>query len=304
MRDLPFFKQADLLLRLLPYVNEDEDFALHGGTAINFFVRDLPRLSVDIDLTYLPIESRDETLSNITRKLHKMAKRFRGAFPGIQVDEKKDRQGNVSKLIVNYEKALVKIEPNPIIRGSVFSVEERDLVKRAEKEFEKFVSVRTLPVNALYGGKICAALDRQHPRDLFDIKLLLDNEGFNSEVRKAFLVYLISSNRPMNELLNPARKKERKIFENEFAGMSLDPVTYEELEKVREQLIREVNAGLTENERKFLLSFKEGNPDWSLLGIADVENLPAVQWKLTNLSKMDREKHVEAAQKLKRVLKL
>lgn len=304
MRDLPFFKQADLLLRLLPYVNEDEDFALHGGTAINFFVRDLPRLSVDIDLTYLPIESRDETLSNITKKLHKMAKRFRGVFPGIHAGEKEDGQGNVVKLIVNYEKALVKIEPNPIIRGSVFPVEERDLIKRAEKEFEKFVSVRTLPVNALYGGKICAALDRQHPRDLFDIKLLFDNEGFNPEIRKAFLVYLISSNRPVNELLNPARKDERKIFENEFAGMSLDPVTWEELEKARERLIREVNNGLTGKDRKFLLSFKEGKPDWSLMGVPDVEKLPAVQWKLTNLAKMDRKKHAEAVDELKRVLKL
>ena len=103
MKNLPFFKQADLMLRLLSYVNEEKSFALHGGTAINFFVRDLPRLSVDIDLTYLPIEPRDETLANITKMLRKMAKRFRGAFPGIQVDEKEDREGNVSKLLVNYE---------------------------------------------------------------------------------------------------------------------------------------------------------------------------------------------------------
>jgi len=304
MKELPFFKQADLILRLLPYVNEDEAFALHGGTAINFFVRDLPRLSVDIDLTYLPIEPRDETLTNITKKLRKMSKRFRAAFPGMQVDEKEDGHGNVAKLIVIYEKALAKIEPNPIIRGSVFQVEERDLVKRAEKTFKKFVSVRTLPIHALYGGKICAALDRQHPRDLFDIKLLLDNEGFNDDIRKAFLVYLISSNRSMNELLNPARKNGRKIFENEFVGMSLAPVTYAELEAIREQLIRKVNEGLTANDRQFLLTFKQGNPDWGLLNVEQVEQLPAVQWKLTNISKMGRKKHAEAVELLKRVLKL
>jgi len=304
MKNLPFFKQADLMLRLLSYVNEEKSFALHGGTAINFFVRDLPRLSVDIDLTYLPIEPRDETLANITKMLRKMAKRFRGAFPGIQVDEKEDREGNVSKLLVNYEKALVKIEPNLIIRGSVFPVEERDLVKRAEQDFEKFVSVRTLPVHALYGGKICAALDRQHPRDLFDIKLLLENDGLTENIRKAFLVYLISTNRPVNELLNPAHKNERRIFESEFAGMSLAPVTYDELEKVREQLIGMINDGLTGDDRKFLLSFKEGRPDWGLLGVKGVDKLPAVQWKLANLSKMGRKKHTEAVLELKHVLKL
>lgn len=304
MKNATFFKQADLLLRLLPSVNEDKDFALHGGTAINFFVRDLPRLSVDIDLTYLPIESRNKTLENITKKLGEMAGRFRVAFPGIRVDEKMENSGHVLKLIVNYEKALVKIEPNPIIRGSVFLVEERDLVRRAEQEFEKFVSVRTLPVHALYGGKICAALDRQHPRDLFDIKLLLENEGFSAEIRKAFLVYLISSNRPMNELLNPTLKNERKIFEIEFLGMSFIPVNYEDLEKVRAQLIQLIMEGLTNDDRKFLLSFKEGKPDWSLLDVKEADKLPAIQWKLVNLAKMDRKKHTEAILALKRVLKL
>lgn len=304
MKNATFFKQADLLLRLLPSVNEDKDFALHGGTAINFFVRDLPRLSVDIDLTYLPIESRNKTLENITKKLGEMAGRFRVAFPGIRVDEKMENSGHVLKLIVNYEKALVKIEPNPIIRGSVFLVEERDLVRRAEQEFEKFVSVRTLPVHALYGGKICAALDRQHPRDLFDIKLLLENEGFSAEIQKAFLVYLISSNRPMNELLNPTLKNERKIFEIEFLGMSFIPVNYEDLEKVRAQLIQLIMEGLTNDDRKFLLSFKEGKPDWSLLDVKEADKLPAIQWKLVNLAKMDRKKHTEAILALKRVLKL
>jgi len=50
--------QVELLLRVLPYVAKEKVFALKGGTAINLFVRDLPRLSVDIDLTYLPFEDR------------------------------------------------------------------------------------------------------------------------------------------------------------------------------------------------------------------------------------------------------
>jgi hypothetical protein len=303
-KENPFFKQADLLLRVLPHIEKDPDFGLHGGTAINFFVRDMPRLSVDIDLTYLLIESREETLTNITKKLRNLAKKLRNAIPGVRIEEKEDKERNVSKLLVNYQSAIVKIEPNLIIRGSVFSTEERDLSKKAEKTFEKFVSVKTLSFPALYGGKICAALDRQHPRDLFDIKLLFENEGFTDDIRKAFLVYLISSNRPINELLNPMLKDVRKIFENEFAEMALIPVIYEELEQVRKELIKAVKEGFTQEERRFLVSFKEGRPEWGLLDIEGVDKLPAIQWKLTNLAKMDRKKHSQAVDELKKVLEL
>lgn len=300
----PFFRQADLLIRLLPYVAEETAFALHGGTAINFFVRNMPRLSVDIDLTYLPIESRDETIVNVTKKLRGLAKKFRNAFPGIQIEEKEDSLRSIAKLFVNYQNALVKIEPNLIIRGSVFPVEARELSKNAEKNFEKSVSVKTLPVAALYGGKVCAALDRQHPRDLFDVKLLFENEGLSQDIRKAFLVYLISGNRPMHELLNPKLKDGRKIFDGEFSGMTLIPVTYEDLEDVRKKLIQTVSESLTQAERAFLVSFKEGRPDWRQLGIDGVDKLPAVQWKLANLEKMDRDKHIQAVSALKKVLGL
>ncbi len=302
MKDNPFYKQVDLLLKLLPILATEPDFALHGGTAINFFVRDMPRLSVDIDLTYLPIESRDATFTNITKKLRDLAKKFRNAFAGIQISEKEDKQRSISKLFVTHQNALVKIEPNLIIRGSVFPIEERDLSKNAEKKFEKFVSVKTLPLHALYGGKICAALDRQHPRDLFDIKLLLENEGFTENVRKAFLVYLISGNRPMNELLNPMLKDGRKVFENEFLGMTFIPVKYAALEKARKDLIRVIHKDLTDDDRRFLVSFKEGVPQWDLLGIEGVSKLPAVEWKLINLARMDRQKHAKAVAELKEVL--
>jgi hypothetical protein len=46
------------LIRVLPSIAEEACFALKGGTAINLFVRDMPRLSVDIDLTYLPVQPR------------------------------------------------------------------------------------------------------------------------------------------------------------------------------------------------------------------------------------------------------
>ena len=58
-------RQVNLLIRLLPFIAQEDCFALKGGTAINLFVRDLPRLSVDIDLVYLPIEERAQTMKRI-----------------------------------------------------------------------------------------------------------------------------------------------------------------------------------------------------------------------------------------------
>lgn len=62
-------EQVRLMLDLLPFIADDSIFALKGGTAINFFVRDMPRLSVDIDLTYLPLEDRAASLAGISAGL-------------------------------------------------------------------------------------------------------------------------------------------------------------------------------------------------------------------------------------------
>lgn len=305
MKASPFYRQADLLVRILPEIAREPDFALHGGTALNFFIRDLPRLSVDIDLTYLPIESREASLAKITTKLKALAQRLRKILPAVRVEEKAgETKGILAKLLVNQKGALVKIEPNQVIRGTVFSCEEHDLCKEAQKLFEKFASVRTLSFAELYGAKICAALDRQHPRDLFDIKLLFEGEGLTPAVRKAFLVYLTSHNRPMTELLNPKLKEIRPVYEKEFSDMTRISVSCEALEEAREKLIGKVRHDLTQEERRFLVSFKEKTPKWELLGIDGVQNLPAVQWKLANLARMDERKHSVALTELKKVLEL
>jgi hypothetical protein len=156
----------------------------------------------------------------------------------------------------------------------------------------------------VYGSKICAALDRQHPRDIFDIMLLLNNEGINEAVRKAFLVFLISHNRPMAELLKPNLKDMRPVFDKEFNGMTLDKVTFPELVTARNEMLKILNATLTHKERLFLLSFKQKTPKWELLGVKGAEELPAVRWKMENLEKMSEGKHKDSVQNLKKVLGL
>ena len=298
-----FYKQADLLIPVLPQITRDTDFALHGGTAINFFVRDMPRLSVDIDLTYLNISPRDEAMKAISRQMKAIAKNISSSIPAVTIEEKTGTpDAFVTKLFVRRQNAIVKIEPNQVIRGSLFDCEKRDLCKRAEDVFEKFVTTRTLSFSELHGSKICAALDRQHPRDIFDIMLLLENEGITEQIRKSFLVYLISHNRPMHELLSPNFKDMKPVFEKEFDGMTLIEVEYEKLVDVRKTLVEEINKRISDDERAFLISFKEKAPKWDLLGVDGAKDMPAVKWKLANLEKMGDDKHKQAVHRLRKVI--
>ena len=299
----PFVEQAGFMLRVLSHVAAEECFALKGGTAINFFVRDMPRVSVDIDLTYLPIEAREESLTNIEQALDRIKASISKAVGGVAVGESR-YQGKLSKLLVRGADGEVKVEPNLVMRGAVHPTVQRDLCPAARERFEVAVRIKTLSDSDIYGGKLCAALDRQHPRDLFDVKVLLENEGITPEVVKSFLIHLISHDRPMHELIEPTRKDIRADFNADFQGMAAEPVEYEALLETRETLIKHLHARLTADEKRFLISVKEGKPDWPLLGVDGVERLPAVQWKLKNIAKMDRKKHAEQLSQLRRALGL
>jgi len=298
-------QQVLLLLSVLPHLTSEKKFALKGGTAINFFLRDMPRLSVDIDLTYLPIEDRTASLAAIGTSLETIAEKISTSLPDVQIQREEDRTSKwIRALLVQREGATIKVEPNLVLRGNVFPCQEQDLCESAQKRFAAFVTANRLSVEDLYGGKICAALDRQHPRDLFDVKILLENEGITDRIRKAFVVYLAGHDRPIHELIEPTRQDVRAIFERDFVGMTMTAVKYQDLLDARETLVSEIQKGLTCEERRFLLSLKEGKPEWKLLGLAGIEKLPAIQWKLLNIRKMDKRKNAQMIGKLRRVLDL
>jgi predicted nucleotidyltransferase component of viral defense system len=301
MPDNIYHKQAEMLLRILPSVMREEVFALKGGTAINFFWRNYQRLSVDIDLAYVKIQDRDSTLKEINDRLLKTDNMIKRIYPDAYIQQKKE-SNLIYALIVRVKDATVKIEVNFNMRGSVYESVKKKLCYKAEKEFELSLSVTTLSFEDLYGGKICAALDRQHPRDLFDIKLLFDNEGLTDKIRKAFIVYLISHGRPMIELLNPGLKDIKADFENDFAGMTAEPVNLDDLINTRLELIKRIKESLTKDEVKFILSVKNKEPEWGLLELEGIGNLPGVKYKLMNLNKMEPKKHKLAYEKLKKYL--
>jgi predicted nucleotidyltransferase component of viral defense system len=299
-------RQVALLLRVLPHVMARQEFALKGGTAINLFVRAMPRLSVDIDLVYLPIEDREKSLAGIHTGLNDIKNKIERLVPGTKVAPKSGPGGRTHALVVQTESSQIKIEPNTTIRGTVFPSIQKRIKPIVLKELKLNIPVRAQLVSLpdLFGGKICAALDRQHPRDLFDVMYLLKNEGISPKVRKAFLVYLISHDRPISELLNPNFKDIRELFDGEFQGMTNDPVSLKSLLDTRKKLVKILNDALTTQERQFLISFKKGDPQWPLLGIAVAEILPAPKWKLFNIRKMDSQKREQAREKLRKVLKM
>jgi len=294
-----YYKQVQLLLQLMPYVSEEECFALKGGTAINMFIRDMPRLSVDIDLMYLPIEDRESSLHHISEALEKIAQTIEKKMKDTKVYRLAQRADKtLSKLQIERKGVRIKIETSPVMRGTLREPIVQTVSPKVEDLFG-FAQMKVVHFDDLYAGKICAALDRQHPRDFFDIRGLLDNEGVSDNLLDLFIVYLISSNQPISKLLSPNLIELKEIFESQFVGMTTAPIKLEVLTKTRVELINLIQNRLTDNHKEFLLSFKSGNPDWGLLPFENVKNLPSVKWKMINLEKMDKKKRDEAFEKLK-----
>lgn len=298
--------QFILLLKTLPCLSEQDKFVIKGGTAINLFYQNLPRISVDIDLTYTIIENRELTIKHMNQELQALEELINKRIPNVKTHQRlsKDKQ-YITKLLVSDENSIIKIEPNYIFRGCLFNAPPLKIVEKVKEEFGIFID--NIPVASfydVYAGKICAALDRQHPRDLFDIKLLLKNEGLTDNLRQAFVVFLASNPRPINELLNPNRLDISELYAQEFNRMTSINVELDDLLQVREKLIKTLLETLTESERKFLLSVKKGEPDYSLMPFNHLEQLPALQWKLINVRKMEKNKHTKMLNKLKKVLDL
>ena len=176
----------------------------------------------------------------------------------------------------------------------------------AQDEFKKFAEMQVASIADIFGGKICAALDRQHPRDLFDVKQLFEFGGITEEIKDGFIAALLSHNRPMHEILNPNFAEQKAVFSSQFQGMALKPFSYQDYENTRIQLVKTINSLLTENDKTLILSFKAGNPDWNLSNIMQLQNLPAIKWKLQNIQKLqsnDKKKHEIMLDNLRKLFK-
>lgn len=281
-----YLDTARLLTQVAPLVFVDDTFALKGGTAINLFVRDMPRLSVDLDLVFPDhAPPREEALESINDAIRQAAERLKTR--GFQTHAPAADAGE-TKLLVRRGRIEVKIEVNFVMRGTVQPVRRASLRPVARDLLMADLDIPVVSLEDMYGGKLVAALDRQHPRDLFDVMQLFAHEGITPGIRRAFVVYLASHNRPVHEVLFPPVRDIRHDYAHNFAGMTAEPVPLDALLAAQERMVRELQQGLDDSERRFLLSLVAVTPDWSLLGIAHLEHLPGIRWKLHNLSKLQK----------------
>ncbi len=296
--------QVQLLVRILPFVADEASFALKGGTAINLFYRDMPRLSVDIDLVYLPIEDRPTSLHNIDAALERIGERINAELIGAKAERIAGGGQNETRLLVRQGPVEVKAETSPVLRGTVHPVVRKLVTPRVQAAFG-FAEMPVVAFEDLFAGKLAAALDRQHPRDLYDVKLLYENEGLTDDLFRTFLIYLASSGRPPHELLDPNPLDLDKPFATEFEGMTNEPVAIDALDATRNRLIADVQSRLDDRAATFLRSLIDGAPDFAVIGLPQAGQLPAVRWKVQNLLKLKADnpvKHTEQRIALEKLL--
>jgi predicted nucleotidyltransferase component of viral defense system len=299
-----YLDTARLLTQVAPLVIADGTFALKGGTAINLFIRDMPRLSVDLDLVFpdysLP---RDQALTRIGDAIRHAAERLQAR--GFQTHIIASADAGETKLLVRRDGIEVKIEVNFVMRGTVFPVRTAALTPTARDVLLADLEIPVVSLEDVYGGKLVAAMDRQHPRDLFDVMQLFAHEGITTDIRRAFVVYLASHNRPVHEVLFPTLRDIGQEYERNFIGMTTEPVELAALLTTRERMVQELQSGLDAQERRFLRSLVANKPEWSLLGIAHLDQLPGIRWKLHNLGQLELKnpkKFAEQAEALARRL--
>ena len=284
-----YAEKVEVLIKILPIVMEEKVFAVHGGSAINLFISNLPRYSVDIDLTYIPIEGRDDSLNHINNHLNSIAERAKRVFRGIHIVHKP----NACKLLCEYQGKQIKVEVNQTKRGIVGGeVLTKPLCAKAQKEFGVYCEAIIVPLTLLYGGKVAAALSRQHPRDLFDVKYMeYPFEG----IREGLLFCLLGSDRPLHESFAPNLIDQRETLANQFEGMTDVAFTYEEFEATRDKLILDTNALIKTEDKNFLVSFELGEPDWNIFEYPYFKDYPSVQWKMMNLQKLKKQNPAKLA---------
>ena len=279
-----YLETARLLAQVAPLVFADDTFALKGGTAINLFVRDMPRLSVDLDLLFVEHKlNRDVALERIDSAIQQAGQRlnkhgFEVRIPGASE--------SATKLLVRKGRVEVKIETNFVMRGTVYPVRRAGLTTKAREILLADVEIPVASNADVYGGKLVAAMDRQHPRDLFDVKELLANEGITPEIQRAFVIYLACHNRPVHEVLFPSMRDIRHDYEFNFMGMTAEHFPLDQLLEVRTEMVKYLQQNLEVQERQFLLSLVSGTPKYELLDVPHLHELPGIRWKLKNLEQL------------------
>ena len=284
-----------LLLAVAPTIFRQPGFALKGGTAINLFLRNMPRLSVDLDLVFTDHRAgRDDAMRMISSHLELIRADLNEL--GMTCHAATTQGGEELKLFIERNRTRVKVEVNHVFRGTILPIEPRPLTAEAQDTFFTDIEIPLLHPDELYGSKLVAAMDRQHPRDLFDVLKLYEEGGLTKGIVESFVCYLAGHNRPIQEVLFANVIDITSSHANEFVGMTKEPVSFESLLETRRRLFAELPSRLNGNQRSFLMGLAEGQPDWSLMPCPHLAEMPALRWKLANLERLKESNSAKFAQ--------
>lgn len=280
--DKTYADTVRLLLSVAPDVFANNIFAMKGGTAINLFVQDMPRLSVDIDVVYTPWQTpREQALKAISDELDAIAAQL--SRSGLSTRKVHSKDLSETKLLIDNADTQVKVEVNAVFRGTVLPVEQHPLSPKTADLFSVALELPILAPAELYGSKLVAAMDRQHPRDLFDVLKMFESGGLSDAAVECFVTYLAGHNRPIHEVLFGNEKDITHEYHQHFVSMTMESVGLDVLLDTRTRLREELAQQLTEKHRQFLIGLARAQPDWTLLQCPHASELPALRWKLNNL---------------------
>jgi hypothetical protein len=202
---------------------------------------------------------------------------------GLQTRLVRSKDLGDTKLIVATDTSQVLIEVNAVFRGTLLPVERRRLSPRTAERFSVELELPILTPDELYASKLVAAMDRQHPRDLFDVWQLYESGGITDAMVECFVTYLAGHNRPTHEVVFGNNRDISIDYQGGFVGMTEEEVSLSMLLETRERLRQELPARMTRQQRQFLVGLAHARPDWSLLQCKHAAELPALRWKLSNL---------------------
>lgn len=283
--DRAYIETARLMLLVAPQVFRAPDFAMKGGTALNIFLHDMPRLSVDIDVAFTNhTASRGEALQTIRRELQALCERLETL--GVKGTPVGTEDSEDVKILVSRGTVNAKIEVNYNFRGTLIPPRAVRITESARRVFAADFSIPALAKEELYGGKLVAALDRQHPRDFFDVREMFFGGHFDPGVVDCFVCYLAGHNRTVHDVLFSTDKNFSAIYEEQFVGMTARPVSISELEQARADLRAALDRHLQDRHKQFLLGLVRLEPEWDLMPFAHLRELPALKWKLLNLEQL------------------
>ena len=224
--------------------------------------------------------------------------------------------------LMNYEGRAVVVDPDVFAVGDVNELFERDMKGHAVLAKPRpghngradYVATSVMLLDCaklkhwkvskmfadMFAGKLHAALDRQHPRDLFDLQPLLDEGRLDERLWRTFLVYLTCSSKPAAEMLSPQVPRDfDQTFAAHFQGMTAVPVTSASLLEVRVRLLQRILELLDAPSRAFLDSVEREAPDFRLIELPHAADLPGVRRKLTNLGQRSAAKRAADYEQLK-----